>query len=244
MCFGRVYCLIDPRDGAVRYIGATTRQYLCQRLGGHVSGRYKINSPLTQWIRELTDEHDLRPMIEKIYEADSREDLDQKEVMAILLFREAGADLLNIQSGGSVGFECDAAIEKMVLRRKEKNNYGHTEETKTKISIAKSGVKMNPEAHAKMFGRKQSEETVAKRRSKIDQRHEEFGRSEKEKAGIAKMVAAKFEKSYEARGIKCSMDGCEAFAYAKGICKRHYTSQKVREFKQRKREAAALKPAS
>lgn len=49
-----IYCLIDPRDGRVRYVGRTT-QSLVRRLQGHCDSatRYRSQTPLTRWLREL-----------------------------------------------------------------------------------------------------------------------------------------------------------------------------------------------
>ena len=66
----RFYALIDPRDGAIRYVGRTVSA-LNIRLNSHIrtSVKGKSNSPKAQWIRELVSVG-LSPVIRLLEEVD------------------------------------------------------------------------------------------------------------------------------------------------------------------------------
>ena len=93
----KVYALVCPIIGKIRYIGVTRQQYLCQRLGNHM---YVFNSPSNrrqQWIKELKSAG-LRPSIVLLEET-----LDiSREAYWVAKYRHEGV-LLNDGDGGSQG---------------------------------------------------------------------------------------------------------------------------------------------
>jgi transposase-like protein len=102
MSFGVIYGLYDPQDGALRYIGQTTRP-LWQRLSGHVSSA-RANGHgrprhVTHWVRSLLQEG-LKPEIRVLHQAASQEQLDTLEVKAITDARALGFRLTNHDDGG------------------------------------------------------------------------------------------------------------------------------------------------
>ncbi len=93
---GYIYALVDPRNGAIRYIGQTSLS-LKQRLSGHLHDRFKPTRK-GEWMIEL-DAAGLRPGIVNLRSA-PLEDLNAHEIELIAAMRAAGADLLNITHGG------------------------------------------------------------------------------------------------------------------------------------------------
>lgn len=92
-----IYALVDPRDGATRYIGAT-KMTLAQRLGSHVADarRWKTHR-CSAWIRELAA-IGVRPKIVAL-SSDAAE-WQSAERAAIAKARLEGHDLLNQTDGG------------------------------------------------------------------------------------------------------------------------------------------------
>jgi hypothetical protein len=88
---GYIYALIDPRDGAVRYIGQTTGPLLKRRAEHYYS---PTNQYTRKWIAELR-EAGVRPDIKALEEV-AIDDLDSREFYWIVACRERGADLLNV----------------------------------------------------------------------------------------------------------------------------------------------------
>lgn len=98
----KVYYLIDPRDGLVKYVGITITS-LRLRLQSHLSeARNKRNKgPKTYWIRKLMNSG-LEPAIEKVYDNLTLQEACQFEIALIAIFGrlEDGGQLTNITSGG------------------------------------------------------------------------------------------------------------------------------------------------
>ena len=88
---GTVYTLTDPRNGAIRYVGATGRP-LHVRLGGHVSGK-AVSPAMADWVAELKAEG-LRPVIASLLDV-PREQLAEAEIKAIRDLSRDGWYLLN-----------------------------------------------------------------------------------------------------------------------------------------------------
>lgn len=85
-----IYVLRDPRDNAIRYVGATC-QLLSKRLQSH------LHEPAIQkklWIDELKLQG-LRPVIQPIENVSSGEWVAELERAWILLFDAIGCNLLN-----------------------------------------------------------------------------------------------------------------------------------------------------
>lgn len=91
-----IYCLSDPRDGAVRYIGETRSPK--QRLAGHVgSCRRGPSFPAKDWVRSLVMA-DLRPKMDLLGEVRGVDRMwSNPEWLCIDRAVRAGHALLNIQ---------------------------------------------------------------------------------------------------------------------------------------------------
>jgi len=96
MALKELYVLIDPRDGSVRYAGATSYRYLSSRLSVHVKMCHKNTSRCAMWVRELLAAEQ-RPIIQS---RGRMLDWQQAERDLIASLRAAGADLLNMADGG------------------------------------------------------------------------------------------------------------------------------------------------
>lgn len=88
--YGCIYCLIDPRDSRIRYVGQTVRP-LVVRLKGHI--RDGISRPKVEWIKELLA-LGLRPIIIPI-EMTAINDLNNRELYWINKLIQSGAKLTN-----------------------------------------------------------------------------------------------------------------------------------------------------
>lgn len=105
---GRIYALIDPRDGRVRYVGKTVKTAQ-ERLKDHLWSRKQCaKRPLYRWLNDLLASS-LSPQIVVLEEV-SFSDLERREQLAtidatetrwITHFREAAAPLLNLTTGGN-----------------------------------------------------------------------------------------------------------------------------------------------
>lgn len=153
-----IYSLINPKDGAVRYIGFTSRT-LERRLSGHINDaingkeRYVCN-----WIRSLL-RLNLRPVIQAIEVINGQDKWQDREKYWIAFYREKGCSLTNLTDGGD---GC--------------HGYSPPESVREKLRIANKGQK-RPEAFCKLSsllklgnkiwqGKKHSEATKEKMRLK------------------------------------------------------------------------------
>jgi hypothetical protein len=91
-----IYALFDPRDGRVRYIGATSSK-LFRRCATHRAMCRKTKSPVAVWVASLLDAG-VRPSIRRVF--GPTEEWEQAERDAITAHREAGCELLNVTAGG------------------------------------------------------------------------------------------------------------------------------------------------
>lgn len=124
-----IYCLRDPRDQAVRYVGKTA-QTLSSRLRGHLNDAKRTSKRrVCQWISELTI-LGLAPEIEVLEE--TGEGWPEREVHWIEHFLLAGADLTNVAKGGF-----------------HPRGWNHSEETKAAMSIERKARWKNPEFRQK-----------------------------------------------------------------------------------------------
>lgn len=91
----KVYALVDPRDGTVRYIGVT-RTALAVRLERHLAA--PTNARTRAWFLSLATAG-VRPAIRLLGEV--REDRwPQNEMFLVVWLREHGFSLLNVDPGG------------------------------------------------------------------------------------------------------------------------------------------------
>lgn len=90
-----IYTLIDPRDGAVRYIGKAVDSQ--KRLSKHLR-ETRRDYPVYRWIAKLRDSG-LTPSARVICVC-SEDDWREKEIAAINAERAVNARLLNVAAGG------------------------------------------------------------------------------------------------------------------------------------------------
>lgn len=142
-----VYALIDPRNGAVRYIGKSHRT-AHRRLMRHLSPCYLTgNTHKERWLRILL-KLNLRPIVRVLENCSSPKELNAAEIRHIARMRSLGAKLTNATKGGDGG------------------SGPHTEASKAKISRALRG-KPKSETHRinaslAQVGRKHSDSTKLK----------------------------------------------------------------------------------
>lgn len=94
-----LYVLVDPRDEAVRYVGATHKS-LRRRLLDHMQsiGRVQNTAPRFVWLRELRT-LGLTPEIRAVDTTDE-DNWSDAEQSWIDYYRGMGCDLLNVMPGG------------------------------------------------------------------------------------------------------------------------------------------------
>lgn len=114
MVMKTIYVLRDPRDGCVRYVGAT-QSALYRRCATHRGMSRCMTSRVAVWLRELL-EQGYRPTIEKIEEPTS--DWENAERAAIARYRATGVDLLNETDGGMGCLNCVPGEETRAKRSK------------------------------------------------------------------------------------------------------------------------------
>lgn len=130
-----VYCLIDPRNGEVRYVGKSSSGL--RRPGRHqTSGGRRGETHNKAWLRQMWDDGARVPMILVLEECDSDAQVLSREIVLIALFREAGFNLTNITDGGEG--VC---------------GYRMPPETRAKISASQKGKTRSLETRAKMSAR-------------------------------------------------------------------------------------------
>lgn len=90
----RVYALVDPRTGGIRYVGSTAKQ-LAHRLTDHISSKHG-KAPRHRWIKELHG-LGLRPEIRLLQEVEVEVRLHAhwEEQRWIQRLRDDGHNLLN-----------------------------------------------------------------------------------------------------------------------------------------------------
>lgn len=91
-----IYALIDPRDGAVRYIGKANDPYF--RLNFHVKDK-RCTAPRRVWFKELNS-LGIMPLV-AILECVPMSEWQSAERSWIAFYRSIGANLLNYRDGGN-----------------------------------------------------------------------------------------------------------------------------------------------
>lgn len=127
----KIYGLIDPRDGELRYVGATEHS-IVDRLNCHCYGQESTGiTHKCYWIQEVLRETGRAPCIMILGEFGSRKDMYGNEKQLILLFRSLGFNLTNMSDGGQGG--------PLMLGKKQS--------TKTRETMSRShkGVKLSLE---------------------------------------------------------------------------------------------------
>lgn len=94
-----IYCLKDPRDLKIRYVGKTCVG-LKERLHVHLAvAKRHPGRPVCAWIIEL-EELELCPLMEVLEHVAPLRDEHEREVFWISYMREQGVSLLNCTDGG------------------------------------------------------------------------------------------------------------------------------------------------
>jgi hypothetical protein len=184
-----IYILIDPRNGAVRYIGKTLYP-LRKRLREHIADKHI--TPKNSWIKSLLSLQ-LVPLIEELEKVVDSDDKDWQSIedFWIKYLRFIGCDLLNMFSGGIGGRRmADATKQKLRIINTGKKmssdavhkmrlaNLGrrHTDASKEKNRLAHIGYAPTQEARDKiskaLLGKKRSPESMEKcRLARIGSKH-------------------------------------------------------------------------
>jgi hypothetical protein len=172
-----IYLLTDPRNNEAVYIGKTTEP--TTRLRNHI--KRPCSGQMTRFIASLPS--GVFPKMEVIESCD-HVNWEQREKFWIRKFRELGANLLNVSSGGN-GFSeitesTRAALSKAALGRKpsaeaiEKSRLANTGRKRSKefcqqMSLRNAGRVHSQETRAKMSesrkGRQMSAESIEKTRA-------------------------------------------------------------------------------
>jgi hypothetical protein len=130
----KIYCLTDPRNGYIKYIGMTSKD-LKQRIRKHLN--CKRNFKKIKWIKELKY-LGLKPIIEQIDTVDF-EDWQYWESWYIELFRYYGFELLNLTSGGEGTFGYKHTEETREIIKEKRKKQIFSEETKKILSEVRMG---------------------------------------------------------------------------------------------------------
>lgn len=170
-----IYALKDPRDGAVRYIGATVRPK--RRIWEHIYYAVEETNHRACWIRSLLKKGIL-PEFEVLAQVPETE-WPQHEIDYIAAFRTLGCDLVNSTRGGDGN-----------------GGYVFTPEDCAKISAAHKGKKKSPahranmsEAHRGM--KKSPEHCAAISVATLGEKHHAFGKKQSPEH-VAKRIAARY----------------------------------------------------
>ena len=153
-----IYALLDPRDGAVRYVGKANNP--SQRVRQHINEQ--SSGGMRRWITEIID-LGMHPKLEVIEWCESN-DWESREQFWIAEHRKISAGLLNVCNGGNGVGE----ISQSTRLRMSAANLGKTLSTqhRAKIGSSNSGKKRSDQHRAKLSeantGKRHSEETRAK----------------------------------------------------------------------------------
>lgn len=151
-----LYGLIDPTDPErIRYIGKT-RKPVKVRLNEHVGdARRGCTSPRCNWIRKLLREGKYPCFIE-IGVVSGNGASAERYLIAV---NKVSGYLLNATDGGEGGYKLDPETVKRSADKRR--GFKHTPEAKAKMSAAKRGKPIHPNAHAALK-RPRSPEHLAK----------------------------------------------------------------------------------
>jgi len=160
-----IYSLNEPESDIVRYIGFTGKS-LEHRFNQHI--REKENYRRCKWISSLKKK-DLLPSINLIDSCDSLEEVKQKEIHYIKLFKSFGAILVNGTNGGDLG-NTGIKFSEESRKKMSRSRLGVTpwnkgipmsDEARLKLSNSKKGSvahnkgkKMNPDQIKKISERR------------------------------------------------------------------------------------------
>lgn len=186
-----IYGLADPRDGRIRYVGATDN--IRRRYKVHLRGQGVKRS--ARWIRELAG-RGLLPSLVYLQRAEEN-NWGEAETFQIEFFRSRGMADLNVAPGG----------QRVPL------TFRHSTEAKEKISRARKGKKFTPEHKRKIGeanrGKKHSPETRRKMsalQKLIQNRPESKEKVSKAHKGMKHTLETRKRMSASHRGMKHSAE--------------------------------------
>lgn len=148
-----IYKITSP-SGKV-YIGQSWNIY--RRIWAYRAGKCSKQIPLYYSITKYGWDNHKFEVIHELPPDVDQSILDNYEILYMQQYVECGITLLNVREGGSKGRPSKESIEKMVLSRREKNNYYHSENTIRKIAEANLGNK-NALGNKSMLGKKHTDE--------------------------------------------------------------------------------------
>jgi len=139
-----IYCLLDPRDQLVHYVGKTSRPR--RRLLEHV--RDFENNKKFAWITNMKESGHI-PIMD-VLEIVTIEECDFWEVHWLNLFKSWNMPLTNMTEGG------DGCYGRIPWNKGLKGSFNHSEESKGKMSMARKGIQ--PKG---LIGYRNSKEKIA-----------------------------------------------------------------------------------
>lgn len=147
---GKIYVLLDPVLGTVRYVGLT-KLTLEKRLTLHLrqaKNAKHLNWHRLNWIRSL----EKTPIIKQIDSANTTEDLKEKEIWWIRFFRKKGCKLTNGTDGGeTVGYGAtEASAKAKSIKVKQYDLRGNYIKTHESLSSACKEIKGTKEGNGKI----------------------------------------------------------------------------------------------
>lgn len=162
-----IYALVDPRDGAIRYVGRSSSGL--QRAQAHSTASHKIrNDHCHRWVAALARDG-LKPGISILEELSESVDVDAllniRERWWIAEFRRRGARLTNLTDGGEgqLGRRLsEESRRKISLAQQGKKRDPCSEERRRRISEARRGRPQPPSVIAALVGRTLSPEAKLK----------------------------------------------------------------------------------
>lgn len=158
----KIYSLIDPRTGAVRYIGKADN--IKKRLGVHLAEAKYSNrhNHRLNWIRSLLSDNLIPILI--VLESGTKDGWQDSEKRWIKIFRDAGAKLVNGTDGGDGA--CNPSAETRAKMSAIHRGKVVSRETRERLSVASRGKVCSVETRDKIglanSGRIPSDETRAK----------------------------------------------------------------------------------
>lgn len=146
----KIYKLIDPVDGSVRYVGLTMNS-LNQRLKSHRNEKSKSHK--SAWIESLKSKGNT-PVIELIEEVYSYEQACDREIFWIDKLKQEGHKLTNHATGGNKNKRMSDEVRlKMSIAHKERNKLHRrvvSENAKKLISSSRKELMKDPRNREKL----------------------------------------------------------------------------------------------
>lgn len=143
----KLYGLLHPITGELRYVGKTCKKTLSRRLSGHISDSKTGQTYRARWVRSLLAQG-LKPAIELLDEVEG--DGASAEVAMIGVARSLGCRLTNTTDGGEGVTGHVASAETKRKLREAHLGKGHTTETRAKMAATRKGMPKTAEWKARI----------------------------------------------------------------------------------------------